>query len=71
MAVLNVKNFPDDLYARLKSKAVREHRSVAQTVVHLLSEATEEPEPLSILDLRGLGAELRRRPQTDGGAGPG
>lgn len=58
MAVLNVKRFPDDVYARLKVRAAREHRSVAQEIIHLLSAATVEAEPLSILDLRGLGAEL-------------
>ena len=58
MATLNVKNFPDDLYATLRAQARREHRSVAQEVVHLLSRTLEAQEPLSILDLQGLGKEL-------------
>ncbi len=58
MATLNVKNFPDDLYTTLQARAVREHRSVAQEVVHLLSRTLEAQEPLSILDLQGLGKEL-------------
>jgi plasmid stability protein len=55
MATLNVKEFPDDLYAHLKARAERERRSVAQEVIHLLAGAVAEPEPLSILALRGLG----------------
>ncbi|HEV2149138.1 MAG TPA: hypothetical protein VGR37_17150 [Longimicrobiaceae bacterium] len=58
MATLNVKNLPDALYQKLQARARREHRSVAQEVTRLLEKALEEPEPLSILDLQGLGAEL-------------
>jgi len=58
MATLNVKEFPDDLYGRLKERAARERRSVAQEVIHLLEAAVAEPEPLSLLGLRGLGKEL-------------
>jgi plasmid stability protein len=58
MATLNVKNFPDKLYARLQTRAKREHRSVSREVVHLLSRAIEEPAPPSIMDLRGLGKEI-------------
>lgn len=58
MATLNVKNFPDDVYERLRELADREHRSISQQVVHMLSEATSEPEPLALSDLRGLGEEL-------------
>jgi hypothetical protein len=57
MAVLNIKNFPDVLYKKLKTKAKRQHRSVAQEVTHILSEALSCSDPLSILDLRGLGKE--------------
>ena len=58
MATLNIKNMPDDLYKTLQARARRQHRSVAQEVIHLLSQATELPEPLSILELRGLGKEI-------------
>ena len=58
MATLNVKNFPDDLYEALRARARRDHRSVAQEVIHLLGRSLEAPEPLSILDLQGLGREL-------------
>lgn len=58
MATLNIKNFPDGLHRKLKERATREHRSVAQEVVHLLELSVETPEPLSILELRGLGKEI-------------
>jgi plasmid stability protein len=58
MATLNIKNLPDDLYRRLKERAKRYHRSVAQEVTYILSQAVAEPEPLSILELRGLGKEV-------------
>jgi plasmid stability protein len=56
MATLNVKNFPPSLYRKLKERAEREHRSMAQEVTHLLERALEAEEPLSILELEGLGA---------------
>jgi plasmid stability protein len=55
MATLNVKNLPDSLYQKLQARAKRDRRSVAQEVIQILTEATEEPTSLSILDLRGLG----------------
>jgi plasmid stability protein len=58
MATLNIKNFPDPLYHKLQERAEREHRSMAQEVVHLLEQVTEEPKTLSILELEGLGKEL-------------
>lgn len=57
MATLNVKNMPDKLYRRLQARARRQRRSVAQEVTQILSEALEAQQPLSILDLRGLGKE--------------
>jgi plasmid stability protein len=58
MATLNVKNLPDNLYAKLKERAERQHRSIAQEVTHILYGAVHEEKPLSILGLRGLGKEL-------------
>lgn len=58
MATLNIKNFPDLLYEALKARAEWEHRSVAQEVTHLLTQALAAREPLSILELQGLGEEL-------------
>jgi len=57
MAVLNIKNLPDALYKKLQARAKRQHRSVAQEVTHLLIDALETSEPLSILDLKGLGKD--------------
>ena len=58
VATLNVKNLPDGLYRKLKARAKREHRSVAQEVAVLLTAALDEPRAHSILELRGLGKEL-------------
>ena len=58
MATLNVKNLPDPLYKKLQARARRQRRSVAQEVIHLLTQAVEEPDTQSILELRGLGKEL-------------
>jgi len=60
MATLNIKNLSDRLYRRLKERAKREHRSVAQQVTHMLEQALEEPEPLSLLELQGLGKDVWR-----------
>ena len=60
IATLNVKKVPDALYRRLQAQARRQRRSVAQEVVHLLSQTLEEPELRSILELRGLGKERWR-----------
>lgn len=58
MATLNVKNLPDALYRKLRARARRDRRSVAQQVTQILSEALDQPKELSILELRGLGKEL-------------
>lgn len=55
MAILNIKNLPDGLYQRLKTRAEQQHRSVAQEVTHILDQVLGGKEPLSILDLQGLG----------------
>ena len=55
MSILNIKNFPDPLYEKLRDRAKREHRSVSQEVIHLLAETLEPSELGSILELRGLG----------------
>ncbi len=57
MATLNIKNFPEPLYEKLQEQAQQEHRSLAQQVIHILHEAVDQ-EPVSLLELRGLGKEL-------------
>lgn len=66
MATLNIKNLPDGLYRKLKVRAKRERRSVAQEVTVLLTQALGAPPSRSILELRGLGKELWR--DVDGGS---
>jgi plasmid stability protein len=60
MATLNVKNLPDPLYEKLKRRAEQQRRSVAQEVTVILEAALDEPKPLSIMALRGLGADAWR-----------
>lgn len=57
MATLNVKNFPDVLYRKLKARARRQRRSIAQEVALILAESLAEREPMSIQALQGLGRE--------------
>lgn len=57
MAILHVETVPDALYEALKARAESGHRSVAEEVIHLLSEALT-PHRLSILELEGLGKEV-------------
>jgi len=61
MATLNIKKIPDRLYRKIQARAVKRHRSVTQEVIHILSEATEETKPVSILKLQGLGKNAWRR----------
>lgn len=60
MATLNVKNLPDGLYRRLQKRARDRRRSVAQEVTLILEAAVGRPEPVSILELRGLGKDAWR-----------
>ena len=57
MATLNLKNLPDPIYKKLKTRARLMHRSMAQEVIHILSETLNKAEALSILELQGLGKE--------------
>ena len=58
MATLNIKNLSDGLYRKLKARARKEHRSVSQEVTQILERAVTESEPLSLLELEGLGKEV-------------
>ena len=57
MATLNIKAFPDELHEALRTQAEREHRSLAQQVIHLLELSVVELPRLPLADLRGLGKE--------------
>ncbi len=58
MATLNIKNFPDLLYRRIKQRAGKNRRSITQEVVQLLDEAVNNAPRVSLLDLEGLGKDL-------------
>ena len=64
MATLNIKNLPDALYRKLKKRAERQRRSIAQEVTQILADILAEKESLSILELRGLGKEQWRGTDT-------
>ena len=57
MATLNIKNLPDRLYRKVQARAKRNRRSVAQEVTQILTDVTENPTSVSIVELRGLGKE--------------
>jgi len=57
MATLNIKNFPDSLYRKLRARAKKSRRSVSQEVTRVLEAEMEGAAELSILDLKGLGKE--------------
>lgn len=57
MATLNIKGLSDRLYRRLRQRARRNHRSMTQEVTQILTDVLADEEPLSLLDLRGLGSE--------------
>ena len=57
MATLNIKNLPEALYRKLKKRAERQRRSIAQEVTQILEDPLAERESSSIMELRGLGKE--------------
>ena len=61
MAVLNIKNVPDDLYEALRKRARAERRSVAQAVIRILEREIGRPRKHKISELKGLGRDLWRR----------
>jgi len=52
MATLNIKGFPDGLHRKLKHRARRHRRSVAQEVTQILSDLVEPPKLLTNMELR-------------------
>ncbi|HZI66692.1 MAG TPA: hypothetical protein VFF17_09030 [Thermoanaerobaculia bacterium] len=55
MATLNIKNFPDGLYRRLKARAKREGRSLAREVTVLLQKGVgDRPKRYTLKDWPGL-----------------
>jgi plasmid stability protein len=59
MATLNIKNFPDRLYRRIKQqRAGKNRRSITQEVVRLLDDAVNSAPRVSLLELEGLGKDV-------------
>ncbi|MBA2563846.1 MAG: hypothetical protein H0V09_00275 [Gemmatimonadetes bacterium] len=58
MATLNIKNIPDALYKALQSRARKRRRSVTQEAIQIIADAVEQSEPLSIMELEGLGKDV-------------
>jgi plasmid stability protein len=58
VATLNLKNVPEPLYRKLRSRARRERRSITQEVLTILAAELEAGERRSLLELRGLGREV-------------
>lgn len=60
MATLTLENFPDDLYAQLKARAVEHRRSLNREAILCLEEALSDRPPLPTA---GTLARLRRARQ--------
>lgn len=52
MALLQVRNFPDDIYALLSLLAEKENRSIAQQTVHILQNEFSDSDFQNILKRR-------------------
>ncbi|HEY7675778.1 MAG TPA: hypothetical protein VIG69_01810 [Candidatus Methylomirabilis sp.] len=61
MAVLNIKNLPDELYEALRARARAERRSLSQEVVRILEREMGRPRKHKVSELKGLGKELWRK----------
>lgn len=62
---LSIKNVPDDVVARLKLRAERNHRSLQGELLAIITAAASEPEPLKLDALEVLAhvrAKLRPSP---------
>lgn len=62
---LSIKNAPDDVVARLKLRAERNHRSLQGELLAIITAAASEPEPLKLDALEVLTrvrAKLRPSP---------
>ena len=56
---ISIKNAPDDLVARLKHRAARNHRSMQGELMAILDDATREPDTLSAERLDQILAEIQ------------
>lgn len=62
MAILHVRNVPDDLHRRLHDRAAKENRSLSAEVIHLLEQALEEPEVSTVELLERIRRRRLARP---------
>jgi len=58
MATLNVKNFPEPLYERLKDRARKDGRSLSSEVEYLLAQQLLRDPKYTLADWQGVGAEI-------------
>ena len=69
MPALQVRDFPDDLYERLKEYAANQHRSVAQQTIvaveQMLARADEAARAERAKRRKELFAEIRKLPKFD------
>jgi plasmid stability protein len=56
---LSIKNAPDELVARLKRRAIRNHRSMQGEVIAILDTATSEGEVMSAEQVERILADIR------------
>jgi antitoxin FitA len=67
MAILTIRNVPDDLYDRLKARAAEQHRSVNGEVIECLRIALSARQPRDTEALLARARAHRRRLETRGG----
>ena len=71
MALLQVRNFPDDIYSKLLAFAQNEHRSVSQQTIVLIKSSLESEYPKKTLRIDLLANMLEEEPiDTDGFPSP-
>ena len=61
MAILHVRNVPDELYIRLQQRAESERRSLSAEVVVLLQQAMAQPHAYNPGDYADLFQEIARK----------
>jgi len=67
---LSIKNAPDDVVARLKLRAERNHRSLQGELLAVITAAANEPEPLKLDALEVLAGLLRAHAGANGAVQP-
>jgi len=70
MATLYVRNFPDELYEKVKALAAERRRSMAAEVIMLMDRAIQSESPVDrhLQALERIAERRRRNPQPPGAA---